>query len=277
MDEAFYKLIFEGETLPGFKEKHVRKNLKELLNADKEKLNRLFSGKPVVIRKNLSADDIRPYERAMMKAGAVCRIFSISGDEELAPTPLEAVLETEESPPDTAKPVKSPRKFQLIPRMGRVRFIASLWMVALLSVGAWWLPERLTPHLIAYYPPLESLFLTLGLTALASLLLLVVAARRLHDIDSSSWRSFFLVIPGINLLFILWLSFYSGTKNTNMFGPVPKSAGAIAQLLGLWIPLLAIIASGTYGWLHQEELQQLAANLPEMINALDIPLLRQDS
>ncbi|WP_152554151.1 DUF805 domain-containing protein [Endozoicomonas elysicola] len=277
MDEAFYKLIFEGETLPGFKEKNVRKNLKELLNADKEKLNRLFSGKPVVIRKNLPADDIRPYERAMMKAGAVCRILSINGDEELAPTPLEAVIEIEEGQPDTIKPAKSPRKFQLIPRMGRIRFTASLWMVALLGVGAWWVPERITPHLIAYYPPLESLYLTLGMIALASLLLLVVAARRLHDIDISSWRSFFLIIPGINLLFLLWLSLSSGTKNTNMFGPVPRSAGTIAQLFGLWVPLLVIIASGAYGWLHQEELQQLASNLPEMITQLDIPLWKQDS
>ncbi|WP_419534810.1 DUF805 domain-containing protein [Endozoicomonas sp.] len=275
MDDAFYKLIFEGETLPGFKEKHVRKNLKELLNADKEKLNRLFSGKPVVVRKNLTADQIRPYERAMMKAGASCRILSTNGDEELAPTPQEAILE--ENQPQVSRPSKSSRKFQPIPRMGRVRFTASLWIVSLLGVAAWWLPERLTPHLITYYPPLESLYITLGLIAFASLLMLLITARRLHDIDSSGWRSLFLIIPGINLLVILWLALSSGTKNTNRFGAVPAPAGTIAQLFGLWIPLLVIIASGTYGWLHQEELQQLAANLPEMIGQLDIPLLNQDS
>ncbi len=275
MDDVCYKLIFEGETLPGFKGKNVRKNLKELLNADKEKLKQLFSGKPVIIRKNLTVNEIRPYERAMMKAGAHCRILAINSDEELVPTPLEAVLE--QDPPQTALSSKSPRKFQLISRMGRVKFTASLWIITLLGVSAWWLPEQLTPHLIPYYPLFESLFLTLGLVALASLILLIVTARRLHDIDSSGWRTFLLVIPGINLLFLMWLIFSSGTRNTNSFGSVPCQAGTIAQLFGLWIPLLAIIASGTYGWLHHDELQQLAANLPEMIDQLEIPLLEQDN
>ncbi|MFK0572462.1 DUF805 domain-containing protein [Endozoicomonas sp.] len=272
MDETFYKLIFEGETLPGFKEKHVRKNLKELLNTDREKLKRLFSGKPVIIRKNLTADKIRPYERAMIKAGAACRIISVNGIEELAPTSQEAVILEDQT--QTARPSKAPRKFQLTPRMGRVRFTASLWLVALLGVTAWWLPERLTPHLVPHFPSLESLYLTLGISALACLTLLVVTARRLHDIDSSGWRILLLFIPGVNLLFILWLTFSSGTKNTNRFGPTPEPAGNIAQLFGLWVPLLLVIASGTYGWLHQEELQQLASNLPEMITQLKIPLLK---
>lgn len=274
MDEIFYKLIFEGETLPGFKEKNVRKNLKELLSADKEKLNLLFSGKPVIIRKNLTADKIRLYESAMMNVGAVCRIISVVGDEELAPTVQNEVMQ--EDQPKSVRPSEF-RKFQLIPRMGRVRFSASLCIVVLLGVCAWWLPERITPYLVPYFQLLESLYLTLGLIALACMVLLITTARRLHDIDRSALRSFFLVIPGVNLLFILWLAFSSGTKNTNMFGPTPRTAGTIAQLFGLWVPLMVVIASGTYGWLHQEELQQLASNLPEMITQLEILLFKQDS
>ena len=272
MDDSFYKLIFEGETLPGFKERQVRKNLKELLNADRAKLKRLFSGKPIIIRKNLTASEIRPYERAMMKAGAHCRIISMTSDEELPPTPLETILGQDQ----LARPSKSSKKFQFLPRMGRVQFMASLWIIVLLGVSAWWIPGWLTPHLTPHYPPIESLHLTLGLIAIAVLLMLTMTARRLHDIDRSGWKSLVLIIPGINLLFLLWLIFSSGTRNTNRFGSAPYSAGTVAQFFGLWIPLLALITAGTYGWLYQNELQQLAANVPEMIDQLVLPALEQN-
>lgn len=272
MDHSFYKLIFEGETLPGFKERKVRKNLQALLNADKTALKSLFSGKPTIIRKGLKASEIRPYERAMMKAGARCRILSMAGDEELPPTPLETILEEDQNQP--AKPAGSSGKFQLFPRIGRVQFMASLWIIVLLSVCAHsrWLTTQLTP----YYPPLEPLHLTLGLVTVACLLMLVMAARRLHDMDHSGWKSFVLFIPGINLLFLSWLIFSSGTPDTNRFGPAPYSAGIIAQVFGLWIPLLAIIAAGTCGWLYQNELQQLATDIPNMIDQLMLPALKQN-
>ncbi|WP_422461380.1 DUF805 domain-containing protein [Endozoicomonas sp. ALB115] len=271
MDDSFYKLVFEGEILPGFKERKVRKNLKELLNVDKAELKHLFSGKPVIIRKNLTASEIRPYERAMIKAGAHCRILSMTSNEELPQTPPETIPEQEQK-----QPAESSGQFQLLPRMGRVRFIASLWVIALLVVCACWVPGLLTPHLTPFYPPLESLHLTLGLMTIACLLMLTMAARRLHDFDRSGWKSLLLVIPGINLLFLLWLTFSSGTASTNRFGPTPYSAGRIAQVFGLWIPLLALIAAGSYGWLYQNELLQLAANVPEMIDQLVLPALEQN-
>ncbi|USE37459.1 DUF805 domain-containing protein [Endozoicomonas sp. SCSIO W0465] len=269
MDDSLYKLIFEGETLPGFEERKVRKNLNELLNADKAKLKQLFSGKPIIIRKNLTASDIRHYERAMMKAGAQCRIVAMTSDEELPPTPLENILE--QDPNQLTKPSRSSRTLQLFPRMGRVQFIASLWIVVLLGICAWWIPEWLTPH----YPSLESMHLTLGLITIACLLMLTMSVRRLHDIGYNGWTSVVLVLPGVNLLFLLWLIFSSGTPDTNRFGSTPHSAGAIAQVFGLWMPLLTIIAAGTYGWLYQKELQQLAANVPAMIDLLILPALEQ--
>ncbi|WP_257266145.1 DUF805 domain-containing protein [Endozoicomonas sp. ONNA2] len=272
MDDSFYKLIFEGETLPGFKERKVQKNLKALLNADKSELKRLFSGKPTIIRKNLTALEIRPFERAMVKAGAHCRIVAMTSDEELAPTPLETILEQD----NLAKPSKPYGKFQLLPRIGRVKFTASLWIIMLLGLCAWWVPGYLTPHLTPLYPPLESAHLTLGLITIACLLMLTMAARRLHDFGRSGWQSVVLVLPGINLLFLLWLIFSSGTADTNRFGPPPYTAGTIAQAFGIWIPILTLIATGTYCWYYQNELQQLASNVPEMINQLVIPALEQN-
>ena len=86
MQETLYKLIFEGNIQPGHKDKAVRKNLKTLFKADKAKMVRLFSGDPVIIRKNLSEEKIRQYEKAMVKAGAVCRIIAVKGGLELPPT-----------------------------------------------------------------------------------------------------------------------------------------------------------------------------------------------
>ncbi len=268
MDETLYKLIFSGEILPDFKKRQVRKNLKKLLNADRKELKLLFSGQPIVIRKGLAANKIRPYERALIKAGAVCRIVAIDSGEELQPTPYESVLESQHTEP------RLPLKQRLMPRMGRIRFVASLWSVALLAVLAWWLPELLTPQLSLYVEPLEPLHLAIGLGSAAGLLLLYVSARRLHDIGSVGRKSLLLLLPLVNLLLLLQLIFSPGTKSSNLFGPIPAPAGTVGQLFGLWIPLLLVIAAGTYGWLHQEALLQLAAQLPTALAQMDIPLKR---
>ena len=265
MDETLYKLIFTGEILPGFKKRQVRKNLKKLLNADRKKLNLLFSGQPIIVRKDLAADQTRPYERALIKAGAVCRIVAIDSGEELPATPYVSILED--------KPAKISLQQRLAPRMGRTRFVASLWAVLLLGVVAWWLPKLLTPQLSHYVQPLEPLHLALGLASLATLLLFFFAVRRLHDMGSFGRKSLLFLLPVVNLLLLLQLIFYPGTKRRDSFGPIPAPAGTISQLFGLWIPLLLVITAGTYSWLNQEALLKLAVEFSIALADLEIPLV----
>ena len=95
------------------------------MNLKKKEVQQLFSGYPVILRKEMSLDDIRIYERAMMEAGARCTVIS-DNNQALPPTPLEVIMEPKQigvtKPDNSVSP-----KFQIAPRMGRVRYTASLW------------------------------------------------------------------------------------------------------------------------------------------------------
>jgi uncharacterized protein YbjQ (UPF0145 family) len=74
-----YKVIFEGTILPGKDIDSVKKKLMDLLNLDEMVMNRLFSGKPMVIRKNVDAETAENFRKAFETAGAICMIKPVEG------------------------------------------------------------------------------------------------------------------------------------------------------------------------------------------------------
>ena len=264
MQETLYKLIFEAKIQPGFKEKVVRKNLQALFKADKGKMKRLFSGDPVIVRKNLPEDKIRQYEKAMIRAGACCRILSVKDALELPPlNPGTLALVDNSGPVSAAHPSeKTSKPAAGHNRLGRVRFIALFWLVALVEASAWLVPDYLRQFFGSILTIQESMMLAAGLHTLAVLILIAMTGLRLHDLNRTAWLWVFLLIPGLNLLFLFWLSFARGSREQNGFGLAPSEAGNLARLFGLWIPLLFIIALGGSAWFYQEEVLQLAGTLP---------------
>ena len=150
-------------------------------------------------------------------------------------------------------------------RLGRIRFIALFWLVALVETSAWLAPDYLRQFFGNILTIQQNMMLAIGLHSLAALILIAMTGLRLHDLNRTAWLWVFLLIPGLNLLFLFWLSFAGGSRDQNSFGQIPSDAGNLARLFGLWIPLLSIIAVGGSVWFHQEELQQLASTLPEEI------------
>lgn len=272
MQETLYKLIFDAKIQPGFKEKTVKKNLQALFSADKEKMRRLFSGEPVIVRKNLPEDKVRQYEKAMIRAGACCRILSVKDGLELPPINPETLALISHSA-TTTPPVseKSPKSTSTSHnRIGRIRFIALSWLVVAVEVCAWMAPDYLRQFFGNILTIQENIMLIAGLHTLAMLILITITGLRLHDLDRSAWLWVFLLIPGLNLLFLFWLSFARGSADQNAFGQIPSDAGSLARIFGLWIPLLLMVAVSGSAWFHQQALQRLAITLPgdilELIN-----------
>ena len=50
---------------------------------------------------------------------------------------------------------------------------------------------------------------------------IMLQIRRLHDLDKSAWFVLLSAIPGVNLLFGLYLLFFKGTDGTNQYGYDP--------------------------------------------------------
>ena len=74
MENKIYRLIFNGEVVDGLHEKDVKKNLASFFKGDVEKLDQLFSGQPIVIKKAVHHQMAVRYKKAFQKAGAILKI-----------------------------------------------------------------------------------------------------------------------------------------------------------------------------------------------------------
>ena len=74
---AHYNLIFQGKIIDGASLAEVKKNVAQLFKADAAKTAALFSGKPIVIKKNLDTESAKKYIAVLKKAGAVVKAVKL--------------------------------------------------------------------------------------------------------------------------------------------------------------------------------------------------------
>jgi len=70
MDSSVYDIYFQGEALEGFDIDLVKQNMAKLFQANAQTLAALFSGKTVLLKKDLGKDDAVKYQTLLKKAGA---------------------------------------------------------------------------------------------------------------------------------------------------------------------------------------------------------------
>lgn len=104
MNEERFDLVFSGELVAGFELAQVKKNIQVLFRIDDAKVNALFSGKPIPLRKGLDADAANKYRVAMKKAGA--RVDVVLSRDPPAPTAQAAA-----SPPAAGEPARQNAAF----------------------------------------------------------------------------------------------------------------------------------------------------------------------
>lgn len=77
MGEQLYDVVFRGEILKGRDPAEVKAELAALFKAKPESVEKLFSGKPVVIASRVDERQARKYKDAFEKAGAGCEVRSL--------------------------------------------------------------------------------------------------------------------------------------------------------------------------------------------------------
>lgn len=104
-----YNIVFEGKTVPGKEIDLVKKALMNILKADDQSIDRLFSGKRVLIRKNVEVATAKKFRKAFEDIGAICNIEQVKvSDEVSAPDQQEGVEMTEaDSGKNQAVPVSA--------------------------------------------------------------------------------------------------------------------------------------------------------------------------
>ncbi|UVE17368.1 DUF805 domain-containing protein [Pseudomonas sp. LS44] len=73
MTEARFKIVFDGELLPDMSLDTVKDNLARLFKSDRSRIEHLFEHRAVVLKRDLSADQVDKYLVALNRAGANVR------------------------------------------------------------------------------------------------------------------------------------------------------------------------------------------------------------
>jgi len=75
-----YRLVFSAEVISGQHPAVVKKRLQAVLKLDDERMEALFSGKPVVVKKATDEATAVRYQTAFEKAGARLRVLPLDAD-----------------------------------------------------------------------------------------------------------------------------------------------------------------------------------------------------
>lgn len=87
MAQELYRVVFTGEVLEGHDAGDVKRALAALYRADVSKMEALFTGKPVIVKKDVDYETAEKWRRAYERAGAKCLV------EPLPPTGTKAAPE----------------------------------------------------------------------------------------------------------------------------------------------------------------------------------------
>lgn len=87
MPEPSYSLIFRGDLLPGYTVADVKANFARLFKTGPEMVEKLFSGRPLAIKKGLSQAQAEQLQAKLAGVGAQT---SIKAEGEAAPAPAPA-------------------------------------------------------------------------------------------------------------------------------------------------------------------------------------------
>jgi hypothetical protein len=105
MSDELFEVAFSGQINNDADLNEVKAKFAKMFNADENKLAHLFSGKRIIIKKNIDAETAAKYQTAIARVGAKCELKSLSASNEISPGPdlkPELTSPSPSSPPATA-------------------------------------------------------------------------------------------------------------------------------------------------------------------------------
>ncbi len=139
-----------------------------------------------------------------------------------------------------------PKIFSFNGRIGRMRYLAYNTGANLVMLAAL-IPLSGGFAGLAAMPDLGSAFGIVYIIAnIAALIIAIMwGKRRLNDLNKSGWLMLLLIVPLVNLFFILYMMCFSGSEGSNNYGP-PSVANNIGVII-LGSLLIVMVVLGIIG------------------------------
>ncbi|MGX9569913.1 DUF805 domain-containing protein [Pseudomonas sp. CFBP 5748] len=263
MSETRFNIVFDGALMPGVDTTTAKLNLAELFKSDISAIERLFSGRKVALKSNLSQSEAQKYLEALNKSGIDARI-------EAEPSLQLNLGEVQESPlhhsnsiVDPVSPYAPPRAqvgealaeystlkpFSFEGRIGRLRYLAwtmvlTLAMMPVIGIAFWFsLTWILASNSLAamIIGGLLGVAIALGFAFVS----IQFSVQRLHDVGWSGWLWLLNLVPFVGSIFPLVLICTPGNTGANRYGPPPPpNSTAVKVLSWLWVVLIALVLVG---------------------------------
>ena len=275
MSDSRFKIVFDGALRPGVESTTAKLNLAELFKSDVEAIEKLFTGRPVALKRDLSRPDDESYLKALHNAWVDARIeaeqpvaFSLAETHETnAFDAHPGVAASPYAPPRAAVGDDLPefatlKVFTIHGRIGRLRYLAwtlALTVAMLVAAGI----ISTVGFAVATASPTIAIILgsLLGFALFVALVVVSVqiGVQRLHDLGWSGWLYLLNLVPLVNSVFPILLLVLPGNAGANQYGATPPpNSTAVKILASLWlafIPLMLIIGLtlGMNGYLDQLE------------------------
>lgn len=126
MDSQRYNIIFEGKIADGVDMEIAKGNLQRLFKADRATVDKLFSGKRTILKKDIPANAVKKYQAALTNAGVEC-----TTDPDLSSA--AAAVEPGQSP--AIAPTKLARKYGNVVGGGAAMMIvAAVVFIAIIGI-----------------------------------------------------------------------------------------------------------------------------------------------
>lgn len=258
MSENRFKIVFDGALLPGVDITTAKLNLSDLFKSDVASIERLFSGRPVALKRDLSRADAQIYLQALKKTGIDARIESEPSielsladvHEHAAPdNHLSAEPSSPYAPPRAAVGDALPAYAALKPfstdgRIGRLRYLAWTMVLTLVTLGIGSVFAMFGFALIS--SDSTAGLILVGLLAFILVVVLAIATvlfmiQRLHDIGWSGWLWLLILVPFVGSIFPLVIMVMPGNATANRYGPpAPPNTTAVKILAALWLVFIAL-------------------------------------
>ncbi|MGV8919109.1 MAG: DUF805 domain-containing protein [Pseudomonas sp.] len=258
MADTYFRIIFEGKLRAGVEPETAKLNLAALFKSDAAVVDKLFSGKPAIIKRGLSHAKAQQYLSALNDAGvealieaeqrpAVPQVEVLEPNIYRAPPAQSAQDSSPYAPPrasvGAALPQYSELKvFSLQGRIGRIRYLAwSLVLMVALVIVAGLCAAMLTNSLVG-----GGLLITVA-TVVFFVISVQIGVQRLHDAGWSGWLLLINLVPFVGMFFPLLMMIIPGNAGANQYAaPEPPAGKGVKALASLWVLFIAITSTGLY-------------------------------